>query len=89
MANIKECTYQRGIINQLSASNNQLPGDEHTTTNDQQKVTGYAVTSDEYQVTGFGLQPEKSDSSGVPLKTDGHRFSFDNDRHFTRAFGVL
>jgi hypothetical protein len=36
-----------------------------------------------------GFQPEKSDSSGVPLKTDGHRFSFDNDRYFTRAIGVL
>ena len=36
-----------------------------------------------------GFQPEKSYSSGVALKTDGHRFSFDNDRHFARSFGVF
>jgi hypothetical protein len=36
-----------------------------------------------------GFQPEKSYSSGVALKTDGHRFSFDNYRHFTRAIGIL
>ena len=35
-----------------------------------------------------GFQPEKSYPSGIAFKTNGHRFSFDNDRHFTCSVGV-
>ena len=35
-----------------------------------------------------GIQPENSYSSSFAFKTDGHRFSFDNNRHFAGSIGI-
>ena len=55
------------------------------------KSIGFLHYSFDIRQSSFiaGFQPEKSYSSGITLKTDGHRFSFDNDRHFACSFGVF